>query len=290
MARFLIFCLVVVFLSGSQLPGQGSLALASDKPGPGPQQPSTAMLQKAEQELAMLRQDPEAFRILITGVQIFLGRFGYGLGPFTGQLDQETQDALKAYQKKTGLPESGDIDFLTLRSLTEDDRVLNRIVPFLSPHTFRTQEWDQWVEVQGSWMLKEGNTDDVLSTSKITCMRKFNRCIDSTASLVNTDVPKLRVHTHVYDIKEWDKNKIVSIPYDGEACAISILRISKNPPMVTRFVSSQGSPGACAKVKANDQQYLLEDGRKIYQILKTQKNTEIQQILQVAKDQGQSDK
>ncbi len=283
MARFISFCAIVVFLSGSPFLGLASLALASDETANNSPQPSAVIRQKAEQELATLRQNPEEFRILVTGIQIFLGRFGYGLGPYTGKLDQATKNALKAYQKQTGLPESGDIDLLTLGRLTEDDRVLNRIVPFLPPHTFRAQEWDKWIEVQGSWMLKEGNTDDVLHTSRITCMREFNRCIDSTASLVNASVPKLRVHTHVYDIKEWDENKIVSTPYDGEACAISILRISKNPPLITRFVTFQGSPGPCAKVKAEDRQYLLEDGPKIYQILKTQKASAIQQILQVAK-------
>lgn len=286
MARFIIFCTFVIVLNASQLLGSGSLALASDA-SPGPQQSSAAIRQKAEQELATLRQDPERFRILVTGVQIFLGRFGYGLGPYTGRLDQATKDALKAYQKKTSLPETGEIDFRTLKNLTEDDRVLNRIVPFLPPYKFRAQEWDKWIEVQGSWMLKEGNTDDILRTSRITCMREFNRCIDSTAFLMNTDVPKLSVHTHVYDIKAWDENKIVSTPYDGEACAISILRISKNPPLITRFVSSQGSPGPCAKVKAKDQQFLLEDGRKIYQILKEQKNSAVQQILQVAQNSSE---
>ena len=282
MARFVCFCVIMVFLSGSQLLGLTSLALASDKTTNNSPQPSAAIRQKAEQELATLRQNPEEFRTLVTGIQIFLGRFGYGLGPYTGKLDQATKNALKAYQKQTGLTESGDIDFPTLRRLTEDDRVLNRIVPLLPPHKFRAPEWDKWIEMQGSWMLKEGNTDDVLHTSRITCMREFNRCIDSTASLVNASVPKLRVRTHVYDIKEWDENKIVSTPYDGEACAISILRISKNPPLITRFVSTQGSPGPCAKVKAEDRQYVLEDGPKIYQILKMQKSKAIQQILQVA--------
>ena len=282
MTRFVCFCLIMVFLSGSKLLGLTSLALASDETANNSPQPSAAIRQKAEQELATLRQNPEEFRTLVTGIQIFLGRFGYGLGPYTGKLDQVTKDALKAYQKQTGLTESGDIDFPTLKRLTEDDRVLNRIVPFLPPHKFRAPEWDKWIEMQGSWMLKEGNTDDVLHTSKITCMREFNRCIDSTASLVNASVPKLRVRTHVYDIKEWDENKIVSTPYDGEACAISILRISKNPPLITRFVSTQGSPGPCAKVKAEDRQYVLEDGPKIYQSLKIQKSKAIQQILQVA--------
>jgi peptidoglycan hydrolase-like protein with peptidoglycan-binding domain len=239
--------------------------------------------EKGQQDLAALRKKPEEFRTLITGVQIFLGRFGYGVGPYSGILDQSTKNALKAYQGKTGLSQTGDLDFPTLKRLTEDDRLMNRVVPFLPPQTFHDQEWGQWIEVQGSWMLKEGNTDDVLQTSRITCMREFKRCIESTASLVNASVPKLKVHTHVYDLKEWDDANIVSAPYDGEACAVSILRISRNPPLVTRFVSLQGKPGPCAKVKAEDRQYVLEDGPKIYQILRMQKADAIQQILQVTK-------
>lgn len=240
------------------------------------------MQQQADQELATLRKNPEQFRTLITGVQIFLGRFGYGVGPFTGKLDDPTKQALTAYQKKTGLSVTGDITFETLQRLTEDDQVLNRIVPFLPPFQSLKEEWKEWIDVQGSWMLKEGNTDDVLHTTRITCMYEFQRCIDSTASLVNGPAPYLKVHTHVYDIKEWDDDKIVSFPYDGEACALSILRISKKPSVITRFVTRQGKPGICAKVKADDQQYVLKDGQEIYQSLKLQKAKAIQQILQVA--------
>lgn len=281
MARF-ISCVVVCVLSGSQLLYPVGWAMASDKPIASSPQPSSAISQKADKELATLRQNPEEFRTLVTGVQIFLGRFGYGVGPYTGQLDQATKDALKAYQKKTGLSETGDINFHTLKRLTEDDSVLSRIVPFLPAKVTRIEKWDTWVEVQGSWMLKEGNTDDVLRTSRISCMRKFQRCIDSTASLVNANVPQLKVHTHIYDIKEWDEDKIVTFPYDGEACALSILRISKNPTVITRFVTLQGKPGICAKVKSDDRQYLLKDGQEIYQSLKMQKAKAIQQILQVA--------
>ena len=246
------------------------------------QKSASAMKQQADRELATLRKNPEKFRTLITGVQIFLGRFGYGVGPFTGKLDEATKQALTAYQKKTGLSVTGDINFETLQRLTEDDQVLNRIVPYLPPLQSRNEEWEKWIDVQGSWMLKEGNTDDVLHTSRITCMHEFQRCIDSTASLVNGSSPQLKVHTHVYDVKEWDDHKIVSLPYDGEACAISILRISKNPLVVTRFVTLNSGPGPCAKVKAEDRQYVLDDGPKIHQALKIQKSQAIQQILQVA--------
>jgi len=64
---------------------------------------------------------------------------------------------------------------------------------------------------------------------------------------------------------------------------VSILRIARSPALVTRFVSLQGKPGPCAKVQAVDRQYVLEDGPKIYQILRTQKAEAIQQILQVTK-------
>ncbi len=245
-------------------------------------QSEAAMEQQANKELATLRKNPEEFRTLVTGIQIFLGRFGYGVGPFTGKLDEETKQALTAYQKKTGLTVTGDINFETLKRLTEDNQVLNRIVPHLPPIQARNEEWEKWIDVKGSWMLKEGNTDDVLHTSRITCMQVFQRCIDSTASLVNGPSPQLTVHTHVYDVKEWDENKIVSHPYDGEACAISILRLSKKPLVVTRFVSLKSSPGPCSKVKPEDRQYVLDDGTKVYQALKGQKLQAIQEILQVA--------
>lgn len=283
--RLIGFALLFTFTSVQGLPGESgfSVVLAATPTEKGSSSISPAAQKQAEQELKALRKDPQKFRTLVTGVQIFLGRFGYGIGPFTGTLDESTRKALKAYQQQTGLPVTGDIDFPTLRHLTEDDRVLNRIVPYLPALVFQNTEWENWVEVQGSWMLKEGNTDDILQTSRITCMREFQRCIDSTASLINANVPQVQVHTHVYDIKQWDENQIVSSPYDGEACAISILRISKKPPLVTRFVSLKKDPGPCSKVKAEDRQYLLEDGPKIYGILKNQKAEAIQQILQVAK-------
>ncbi|WNM59047.1 peptidoglycan-binding domain-containing protein [Candidatus Nitrospira allomarina] len=277
------------FASGEELNTPHSPKKSSESSSaPSPQSAETdaakkSLDKKGQEELEALRKKPDEFRTLMTGVQIFLGRFGYGVGPYTGILDQTTKQALKAYQKHSGLSQTGDLDFPTLKHLTEDDRLLNRVVPFLPPQTFQDQEWGQWVEVQGSWMLKEGNTDEVLQTSRVTCMKEFKRCIDSTAFLVNANVPQLKVHTHVYDIQEWDDANIVSAPYDGEACAVSILRISRNPPLVTRFLSLQNNPGPCAKVQAEDRQYVLEDGPKIYQILRMQKAEAIQQILQVTK-------
>lgn len=247
-------------------------------------QPSAADQEQAKKELEALKQKPEEFRTLVTGIQVFLGRFGYGVGPYHGQLDQQTQDALRAYQHHVGLEPTGEIDYLTLKSLTEDDKVLNRVIPYLPPYAIKDRDWDNVVEVQGSWMLKEGNTDDVLETSRITCSKSMGRCIDSTASLVNTTVPSLAVHTDIYEIKEWNEEQIVTHPYEGESCAVSILRIFRQPVMVSRFVSSLSNPATCRNVKSSDYQYLLDDGPKIYQLLKSQKAKAIREILQVKQD------
>ena len=245
---------------------------------------SASEQEQAKKDLEALRQKPEEFRTLILGVQVFLGRFGYGVGPYHGKLDQQTQDALKAYQQHIGLEPTGDVDYATLKSLTQDDQVLNRVIPYLPPYAINEGDWERVLEVQGSWMLKEGNTDDVLETSRILCLKALGRCIDSTASLVNAAVPTMSVHTDLYEIKEWTEHQIVTNPYDGQPCAVSILRIFRKPVMVTRFVSTLSNPSTCRKVKSADHQYLLEDGPKIYQILKTQKAKAIQEILQVKQD------
>ena len=245
---------------------------------------AAAEQEQAKKDLEALRQNPEEFRTLITGVQVFLGRFGYGVGPYHGKLDTQTKQALKAYQQHIGLEPTGDVDYVTLKSLTEDDQVLNRVIPYLPPYAIKDGDWEHVLEVQGSWMLKEGNTDDVLETSRIVCLKALGQCIDSTASLVNTTVPTMSVHTDIYEIKEWNEHQIVSNPYEGQPCAVSILRIFRKPLMVTRFVSTVSNPSTCRNVKAADHQYLLEDGPKIYQILKTQKAKAIQEILQVQRD------
>ena len=133
MMNIRMWCVLVLFtfLGINSWTGSSSVVLAASKSKEKASQISEATRKQAEQELKALQKDPKKFRTLVTGVQIFLGRFGYGIGPFSGTLDAKTKKALKAYQQQTGLSPTGEIDFPTLKHLTEDDRVLSRIVPFL---------------------------------------------------------------------------------------------------------------------------------------------------------------
>ena len=236
---------------------------------------------KAQKELIALKSRPKEYRVLVLGVQIFLGRFGYGIGPYTGVVDEQMKNALRTYQQYVGLPETGEIDFLTLKHLTEDNKTLDQPLPFLPKATFHFEQWDKAIQVQGTWTRDSGLTDDAIQTSRISCFKEEKNCIESTAVLLNGTVPVLEVLTHVYTIKEWDEEQLVSAPYDGEPCTISILRMNRKQQTITRFAAYQQTEGMCAKVKTEDVQYHLVNGPQVYLHLKQKKAEDTKRILRV---------
>ena len=236
---------------------------------------------KAQKDLEALRSRPKEFRVLVLGVQIFLGRFGYGTGPYNGQLDEKTRAALGAYQQYVGLPKTGDIDFRTLQQLTQDNQILDQPLPFLPQTTLHFEQWDKVLQVQGTWARQTGLTDDAVQTSRISCFREQKNCIESTAVLLGGTAPVLKVLTHVYTIKKWDEEQLVSAPYDGEPCTISILRMNRKQETVTRFTAYQEGEGICATVKTEDVQFQLLNGPQVYVNLKQLKAKETKRILRV---------
>ena len=237
---------------------------------------------KAQKELKALKSRPKEYRVLVLGVQIFLGRFGYGIGPYTGVVDEKMKTALRTYQQYVGLPETGEIDFLTLKHLTEDNKTLDQPLPFLPKVAFHFEQWDKAIQVQGTWTRDSGLTDDATQTSRISCFKEEKNCIESTAVLLHGNVPVLEVLTHVYTIKEWDEEQLVSAPYDGEPCTISILRMNRKQQTITRFAAYQQAEGMCAKVKTEDVQYHLVNGPQVYLHLKQKKAEDTKRILRVS--------
>ena len=237
--------------------------------------------QKARQDLEAIKQRPKDYRVLVMGIQIFLGRFGYGVGPYTGTLDAQTKSALKEYQRHNGLPITGDLDYQTLRNLTDDNKVLDRPLPYLPQYAFHGDQWDKAIQVQGTWARESGPTSDAVQTSKIYCFREQKQCIESTAVLLVENAPILEVMTHMYTIKEWNDEQLISEPYDGEPCTISILRIHRQNNVVTRFTAYQKGEGICANVNTEDVQFRLIKGPDVFISLQKRKAQETQQIFQV---------
>ena len=275
---------LILFTSGA-LAQETQDSQDGETPQKGQTEPSSPALSpeelKAKKNLEKLKTRPKEYRVLVLGVQIFLGRFGYGTGPYTGTLDEKTQSALRAYQQYLGLPETGDLDYHTLKQLTEDNKTLDQPIPYLPKAAFRLEHWDKAIQVQGTWAHESALTVDAVQTTRIFCFKEEKECIESTAILLNETVPVLDVLTHVYSIKKWDDEELVTTPYDGEACTISILRINRKQQSVTRFAAYQQKEGICEKVQARDVQYKLMDGPQVYAKLKQEKAKDTQRILRV---------
>ena len=254
----------------------------SEKESPKKSTPSLSPEElKAQKELEALQSRPEDYRVLVMGVQIFLGRFGYGTGPYNGKLDEKTQAALRAYQQYVGLSETGQIDYRTLEHLTHDNQLLDEPLPFLPPATFHLDQWDKAIQVQGTWAAEGGLTKDAVQTSRISCFREEKECIESTAVLITGTVPLLEVLTSVYTITEWDEEELVSAPFEGEPCTITILRINRKLKSITRFTAYQQKEGVCENVQTRDVLYHLVNGPQVYGTLKQEKAIETKRILRV---------
>jgi len=242
--------------------------------------PPSSEQRDEEKELEQLK--PEEYRLLVLGTQIYLGRFGYGVGPFTGELDEATQEALREYQQYVGIPETGNINKETLKHLTDDNSVLDRILPFLPRYNFEGDKWEEVVSAYGTWALENLPVREALQTSQISCHKTWKLCTVSTAKLTPGYTPTLVSHTNIYEIATWDDSKIISKPSKTGTCLSTTLRIQRKEESVIRISTPEKTEtGPCAKVAGREVQMQLADGSQIYRALKNQKNKDAQRILRV---------
>ena len=247
---------------------------------PIPPSPKTLNADKEIQDLKENR--PEEYRILVLGVQIFLGRFGYGVGPYTGEFDDQTKQALRRYQRDVQLSETGDLNYLTIKRLTEDNKVLDRFLPFLPKFLLQDEQWDEVVLAQGTWAMEKFTVNEALQTTTIKCHRKENRCIETTARLTADHTPFLLSEANEYLVDAWGESEIITKPTSSEPCVTRSLRINRPDKMVSLQATVHKTPtGPCSRVQDGNFSFQLADGSQIYLAIKKQKAEDTQRILRV---------
>ena len=245
------------------------------------QQPQKS-LQDPQEEKELAQLTSKEFRLLVLGTQIYLGRFGYGVGPFTGTLDPHTQDALRAYQDDAGIAETGTINKETLQHLTEDNRTLDQILPFLPEFHIDLTNWQKTMSAHGTWALENLPVAEALQTSQVSCHQKWNICSVSTAKLAHGYTPTLLSYTNIYEVETWDESTIVTKSAKTGSCVSTLLRIRREEPSITRVTTfEQAQTGPCTNVTARTVQMHMVDGAQIYRALKQQKTQDAQRILRV---------
>jgi len=237
----------------------------------------------ADQEIRELKKiRPEEYRVLVLGVQIFLGRFGYGVGPYTGEFDDLTQKALRHYQQDVKLPETGEMDYNTIKHLTDDNKVLDRFLPFLPKFLLQDKEWDQEVLAQGTWAMEKFTADEALQTTTVKCHHTQNRCIETTARLTATHTPYLISEANEYQVATWGETEIITKPMGSEPCVTRTLRLNRQDKTVSLQATVHKTPtGPCSRVQKATFQFQLADGSQIYLAIKQQKAKDTKRILRV---------
>ncbi|MEC4674151.1 MAG: peptidoglycan-binding domain-containing protein [Nitrospirota bacterium] len=238
---------------------------------------------RANQEIQDLKKNrPEEYRVLVLGVQIFLGRFGYGVGPYTGEFDDLTKNALRHYQHDVQLAETGDLDYNTIKHLTDDNKVLDRFLPFLPKFLLQDEDWDQEVVAQGTWAMEKFTANEAIQTTTVKCHHTENRCIETTARLTADHTPFLISEANEYLVEAWGETEIITKPTSSEPCVTRSLRLNRHDKTVSLQATVHKTPtGLCSRVQAGTLQFQLADGAQIYLAIKQQKATDTKRILRV---------
>lgn len=222
------------------------------------------MQKAAEQYLNELKEkDPAEWNKLhaqdILDAQETLASFGYGT-TFTATMDEKTTEALRAYQEKSGLSVTGDVDTATLRRLTSDKAELERHIPLGPVYMFNDSGWNEFVTIEGS-RFEQGKEPDaktpVLPT-RIECFKSASLCIVATQASESSEY----IHLEWFEVERWDEYEIVSKPVDlpcgretmhinrpGKTALLINTAAYKNTKACTEMF---GPPGAESVVRVGD--------------------------------------
>ncbi len=226
-----------------------------------------------ETELQRLKRDkPTEYensrRMANLLAQLLLGRLGYGIGPYSGLLDEKTKKALREYQKLRNLPITGDpLSFETFEQINKDMELLDyQPVALPGLHVF-LDSWSQgYVSAKGTWVLTNEKMGLPEQASDIHCFRDRRACTEATAILGGKGSNRsLIVDTDFYEIERWDEYEIVTKPKEtGFGCARYIRRFNRVQKSVTGLRSTISTGAACQGVENKELTMTLSDGFKVY--------------------------
>ncbi len=207
-----------------------------------------------------IKKDPAQFKEIILMVQMWLGQLGYGAGPFNGEYDERTRQAVAKFKsRRDNKPSDGELDGRTLGQIGEAWEAATKPSVMLPRLQVMTQAWDSFVSAKGTLMIEGQPLGIPLQTTELECHRGLGICIAATAMLQGEDYLTSWIET--YEIERWDEHEIVTKPRDLE-CVRYTLRISRGQKSVTGLRSTTNSTAQCAKMTQEDLPLRLEDGSK----------------------------
>ena len=227
-------------------------------------------LLKLEQERPAEHENQRRMFTLVT--QMLLGRLGYDVGPFDGQIGQRTQAALGLYQKNRGLAVTLDpLSFETNKQISADFAALEQHAVDLPELLISTTAWDDgYVFSEGTWAVHGEDMAWPEQTSKINCFRNLGICIEATATIessaLGTGEWHLALDLHTYQIERWNAVELVTKPRHQTPCVQHVRRFRRLQKSVTGVRGPVTRDRRCEGNAKRD--LVLVDGLELSQKLK----------------------
>ncbi len=224
----------------------------------------------------MKKNKPKDYQQLVMSIQAVLGRLGYGTGPFTGIMDEKTRTAIQKYQSNAGLKQSEDLDYLTFKKLMDDMEATEALPVGLPSLSVYVDMWNDFASAQGTWVISNEKQAFPLQTTKITCYRESNSCIETTAVIMLGK--SLTLDSNFIGVERWDNFEIVTKPYDY-LCTRYVIRINKAQKTVTAIRSTLNSKEVCEGVEGKEMHLTLSDGFKVWWELEETRRAVMKKVL-----------
>lgn len=222
-------------------------------------------LEKLRREKPVEYESQRRMFTLVT--QMFLGRIGYDVGPFDGQLGQRTQSALGLYQEKRGLPITQDpLSFETNKQISADFAALEQHTVVLPELLISTDAWDDgYVFAEGTWDVRGEEMVWPEQTSKINCFRDLGICLEATATVKasrpGTGEWHLELELHTYQIERWNAVELVTKPRHQTQCVHHVRRFRRLQKAVTGIQGPVSRDEQCEGTARRD--VALVDGQEL---------------------------
>ena len=227
-------------------------------------------LRKLKQEKPAEYESQRRMFTLVT--QMLLGRLGYDVGPFDGQIGQRTQTALGLYQENRGLPVTLDpLSFETNKRISADFAALEQHAVDLPALLISTAAWDDgYVFAEGTWAFRDEDMAWPEQTSKINCFRDLGICIEATATIessaLGTGEWHLVLDLHTYQVERWNAVEIVTKPRHETPCIQHVRHFRRLQKSVTGIRGPLSRDQRCDGAAELD--LVLVDGLELSQRLK----------------------
>ena len=208
-------------------------------------------LEKFKREKPAEYENQRRMFTLVT--QMFLGRIGYDVGPFDGQLGQRTRSALGLYQKMRGLPVTLDpLSFETNKQIGADFAALEQHTVVLPELLISTDAWDDgYVFAEGTWAISGQEMVWPEQTSKINCFLDLGICLEATATVESrapgTGEWHLELELHTYQIERWNAVELVTKPRHQTRCVQHVRRFRRLQKAVTGIQGPVSGDEGCRR-------------------------------------------